>query len=88
MGNHIKRRRESLEEGQDRSSMVVNQQVSQMQRLELMENIAIALRDVLSANHAELSPVPVISVTGLECVPQPDISDDALSFRYQVVIHY
>ncbi len=77
MQNAVERWRVSLETGrQERKNTFVKHQMSQMQRLELLERVATALGDVLSARHAELSPVEVVIVSRLNGVPDIHLSAD------------
>jgi hypothetical protein len=85
MKRPIEPSRLSLEEGlQERRKTLIKEQTSQMQRLELMERVAVAVSDVLSARHAELSPVEII-ISGSESLEDIHLSalSQGLSIRPQ-----
>jgi hypothetical protein len=78
MENVTERQRTIFETGrQVRKDMLVKQQTSQMQRLELMERVAIAIGDVLSAHDSELSPIEVIIVSGFQGIENIHLSADS-----------
>jgi hypothetical protein len=78
MEDAIEGRRAILETGrEERRNTLVRQQTKQMQRLELMERVAIAVGDLLSARQTELSPVEIIIVSRLEGVSDIKLSADS-----------
>jgi hypothetical protein len=78
MANPVERWRASLERGgQERRDMLMKHQTSEMRRLELLERVATALGDVLSARLAELGPVKVVIVSGSEGVSDIHLSADS-----------
>jgi hypothetical protein len=60
-----------------RKDMLVEHQTSQMQHLELMERVAIAIGDVLSAHDAELTPIDVTIVSGFRGLEDIHLSADS-----------
>ena len=75
---NVTERRTSLETAHQKSkNMLVQEQTEQMQRLELMERVAIAIGDVLSARHTELSPIDMTIFSRLGGVSDIHLSADS-----------
>jgi hypothetical protein len=78
MEDAIEGRRAILETGrEERRNTLVQQQTKQMQRLELMERVAIAIGDLLSARHTELSPIELTILSRLDGVSDIKLSADS-----------
>jgi hypothetical protein len=74
----MKRSRLSLEERlQEIREALTNEQTLQMQRLELMERVAVAVSDLLSARHIELSPIELTIFSRLGGVSDIRLSADS-----------